>query len=505
MFVLLSSTGHTAARMFHSPIYIYSDAELASSDAMVSGDGTEANPYVISGWEVYGFTGPGISIQGTTSYLIIRDVHVNSTSDGELNPAIYLYDVSNVRIEESLLNSTCNGVVVSDSDNVTISNVDIVSYTGWGVDVSYSEDISVMDSYFMGSNGIQCVEASEVVASSNHMDWVEMGIVLNGADNSTVQDNDFWDCGTALSLTTVSTSRITGNSANNSDWGIVMCWVFHCNVSGNVFHEMEATGMWSYGGSHNNTIFSNVISNCSATGMIAVSTVDCTVTYNTFRNNSDDFWAVSGGVWLQDCSRMLLHHNGFYDNVPVHAYDEGTGNRWNDSYPVGGNYWDDYAGPDDNQGPSQETSGSDGIGDYPYEFDVDNRDEYPLVDALNTNTRPSATFTVTPDKADTGEEFSVDATGCSDEQDSADDLRVRWDWDGDGTWDTTFSTDKTTTHVFLLPGNYTIRMEVLDTGGLSNITSEAVEVTGTAIPEFTSLVVPVFAVAALFLVMRRRR
>jgi hypothetical protein len=160
---------------------------------------------------------------------------------------------------------------------------------------------------------------------------------------------------------------------------------------------------------------------------------------------------------------------------------------------------------DDKTGPDQDVNGSDGFGDTPYWFDPDTNDSYPLVDALNTNTRPVATFTITPGIADAGDEFSVDASGCSDAEDPLGDLQVRWDWDGDGTWDTSYSTDKTGTHAYLVPGNYTVRMEVMDTGGLTNVSSEDVEVWGTVIPEFTSLVVPVLAVMALFLVVSRRR
>lgn len=505
MFVLMSSTAPSAARTYHSPIYIVGDSGFVGNDA-VTGSGTLSDPYVISGYEIFSFTGPGILVQSTSAHLVIRDVHVNSTADGLLNPAIHLQDVSNVTIEGSLLNDTENGIIIAESDNVTISCVDIVDYSRWGVDVSYSRDISVMDSYLAGSDGILGSVVSEVVLTSNEICLASTGVMLTEVDNATVQDNSLWGCSTAMYLSTADTCRLVGNSANNSDYGLIMCWVYHSNISGNVIHEMAGTGIWSYDGSNNNTVFSNIISNCSTTGMVAEATMDCTVTYNVFRNNSDDFWMCSGGVWLRGCEGLLLHHNSFYDNVPLHAYDEGTDNRWNESYPIGGNYWDDYVGEDACSGPDQDVEGDpDGIGDTSYWLDGDTSDYYPLVDALNTNSRPVAAFTVTPMTGATGEEFSFDASSCADEEDLEEDLQVRWDWDGDGNWDTSFSTDKTVTHAYLLPGNYTIRMEVLDTGGLSDVTSATVEVTGTPIPEFTSLLVPVSMVMALFIIARRRR
>jgi hypothetical protein len=46
-------------------------------------------------------------------------------------------------------------------------------------------------------------------------------------------------------------------------------------------------------------------------------------------------------------------------------------------YPIGGNYWNDYAGPDVKKGPNQNQSGSDGIIDIPYSG-VSPVDWYPL-------------------------------------------------------------------------------------------------------------------------------
>ena len=56
-----------------------------------------------------------------------------------------------------------------------------------------------------------------------------------------------------------------------------------------------------------------------------------------------------------------------------HAFVGGlsTGNVWDDGYPSGGNYWDNYTGVDSNH---------DGIGDTPYIIDADNVDNYPLME-----------------------------------------------------------------------------------------------------------------------------
>lgn len=120
------------------------------------------------------------------------------------------------------------------------------------------------------------------------------------------------------------------------------------------------------------------------------------------------------------------------------------------------------------------------------------------------NTVPTATFTVDPLSGNTGATFSFDASDSSDSETSSASIEARWDWDGDGLWDTSWSTDKTATHVFLLPGWYNVALEVRDANGLSSTATLGVEVTGEPIPEFQNLLLPVLALVAVFVVMRWR-
>jgi parallel beta-helix repeat protein len=73
----------------------------------------------------------------------------------------------------------------------------------------------------------------------------------------------------------------------------------------------------------------------------------------------------------------LLFHNNFISNINQTSSDMSP-NVWDDGYPSGGNYWNNYNRTDLYYGPQQNQPGSDGIGDTRYTIDVNNADHYPL-------------------------------------------------------------------------------------------------------------------------------
>jgi PKD repeat protein len=76
-----------------------------------------------------------------------------------------------------------------------------------------------------------------------------------------------------------------------------------------------------------------------------------------------------------------------------------------------------------------------------------------------TNTSPTAAFNVTMVQ---GMIASVDASSSSDAEDLPEDLRVRWDWNNDGTYDTDWVNVKTAQHTYTTAGEYTIKLQVKD-------------------------------------------
>jgi len=78
---------------------------------------------------------------------------------------------------------------------------------------------------------------------------------------------------------------------------------------------------------------------------------------------------------------------------------------------------------------------------------------------------PVATFSVTPDVGPFTTVFIYNATETHNEGEAADNLKVRWDWDGDGIFDTEFSKNKIRSHKYEQAGEFNVHMEVMNSMG----------------------------------------
>jgi len=94
------------------------------------------------------------------------------------------------------------------------------------------------------------------------------------------------------------------------------------------------------------------------------------------------------------------------------------------------------------------------------------------------NFAPTASFTVTPNSGTTETLFSFDASASTDPEDSASQLQFRWDFDGDGGWDSDWLSYKTIDVRYLNEGEYTAFLEVKDSKGSTGQTSRTIIVGG---------------------------
>ena len=172
------------------------------------------------------------------------------------------------------------------------------------------------------------------------------------------------------------------------------------------------------------------------------------------------FWRNLYGIIAYGLNNTI-YHNNFINNAE-NARDYGN-NTWYAEYPVGGNYWDDYAGNDLYSGESQNESGSDGIGDIPYEF-YGSIDKYPLMDFWNQSAQPPnkppvAAFKFYPQSPFSNENV-IFIEMCYDENGKMDIINYTW-YFGDGS----ISYEKNPVHKYSKPGKYNVTLTVRDKAG----------------------------------------
>ncbi len=101
---------------------------------------------------------------------------------------------------------------------------------------------------------------------------------------------------------------------------------------------------------------------------------------------------------------------------------------------------------------------------------------------------PAASFTTDPASPTVGRTVSFDASATSDDDTAAASIEVRWDFDGDGTFDTSWSATRTATHAYAAEGSYVVRLEARDKNGIVGSTTKTFAVGAAAALPRDSLV-----------------
>lgn len=463
-----------------------------------------------------------------------------------------------IRVSNTQINDTRSGIEMAFVSDAVVESC-IVSNNSIGVDLRYSFNVTINNSVASHNDGVglSCAFSESILIQNNSISENAYGVVLACSTNISLIANSFtadgvyiWgddipqfnshqittdnsvngrplyyikdSIGSAIEgiavgqliLVNCTDLEISHLEINDADWGIQLAFtnnisISNCTIRGNI------VGVSLYSSKIMRLENSRVLLNTEA-GIGSDHSDNTTISHNLFSGNemgiylyfSNDFSVSNNnirdseyGVFLGwGCTRVQTFHCNFINNS-MHAYDgSGTVNAWDDGYPSGGNYWDNYTGNDLNSGPGQNIPGTDGIGDTPFGIDWNSADRYPIVNIINQ--LPVARFNVTPSVGDTGTTFIVDASSSFDFEDQIESIVVRWDFNDDGIWETEWTTEKTAQWQYSEPGIHTIRLEVRDSQGLTDNATKEIEVTG-MIPEFSSVVVPITLMMLLVILITR--
>lgn len=156
---------------------------------------------------------------------------------------------------------------------------------------------------------------------------------------------------------------ILRNSFSWNGWGFYSFLTSNNTIIGNRVHNNNEHGIYLDETSH--SIVSDNLITHNQFGLDLGYSENNTIVQNSIRSNIEEGLRVHFGY------NNTIYHNNFENNTKQVGTTIGH-NIWDDGYPSGGNYWDDYNGTD---------ADGDGIGDNPYLIpDTEDQDMYPLME-----------------------------------------------------------------------------------------------------------------------------
>jgi len=259
-------------------------------------------------------------------------------------------------------------------------------------------------------------------------------------------------------------NQILNNTISSNHIGLY-CSESDCNeITGNEISLNDEDGIYIVS-SNNNTILDNAISE-NWYGIRMWDSNNNNVCENTICQI--DYYGIS----LSQSSNINQIYNNNMVNNSYQCWDE-CDNAWNDTYPWGGNYWNDFN--EDSEGAYD--NDSDGIVDSPYIIPGDgNRDFYPLKYPWGEH-NPVANFTYYANNRTFDASLSYDRDG--------DIVFYGWDFN-----DGTTGQGKKVVHAYDVSATFDVTLTTKDEDGHQTSITKRIEVIGNNPPDAPNIYGP---------------
>jgi nitrous oxidase accessory protein NosD len=275
--------------------------------------------------------------------------------------AFSMYPEDDVAIRVAAPNVTLSGFTIKDCPvAIAIANYYVEPYPS-GCRI-------VSNNIVNNSEGIR-PQRNDVLISGNNITRNKAGITGSSTENvfitgNNITDNQYYGINIGMSRNVT----VCGNNISSNAGGINLIYYGPYDVYGNDITQ-NGWGIRFAEGCQNATVYGNNITQNGVGvvllifpngGDVAVSGVGNTVFGNLFVGNSEQV--------IKDETDFILNRS-WSMGTDIVLWDNGAL----------GNYWDDYAGLDEN---------GDEIGDTPYIIDENNQDNYPSVNPLDVSAIP---------------------------------------------------------------------------------------------------------------------
>jgi parallel beta-helix repeat protein len=414
---------------------------------------------------------------GTVVTINADYVNINGFTIQNSELHVYAIDVKSdhSNISDNIFDKNGYGINTFKTDNHNIIGNIFYNHRWDCIHTDYSNNNIIIGNKFIrtGHPGIVSIDGNFNIISDNYFYFTTRALQVFNSEYIIINNNTFIrdTFNDAFTLFKTNYSTITNNSIFSWAFGLMIRESHHNIISGNYITDCYYDGIrfgyysWDLLCSYN-VIKDNIIThNCNGININDQSNNNSIYCNNISLNDY--------GINIKYPSSIIdnnFFHNNFYNGV--NAFDGGS-NIWNISYPSGGNYWSDYTGDDNNRGPNQDASGSDGIGDTALNISggAGNKDFYPLMYPWGEQ-RPVANYTYFEELG--GYIFNASLSY------DRDGVIVSFEWDfGDGTTDS----GMVVSHAYNASGEYDIILTVTDDEGYQGNLTETIDVVKNYPPE----------------------
>ncbi len=285
------------------------------------------------------------NVRGVSMYYSDENI-IDSNIFFNCSRGVYTYGSSNNNIKENNMLDTLDSIYISNSERIIVSNNTMV-------------DGGVMLAGNMLNNW-----NSHKIDTTNMVNGYPL-YYLKNQSGGVISQNAGQIILANCSDISVKDQYILRNTA-----GVILAYSNQNNLS-NIKVIESSWGIYMINSDSNYILWNNLSNNIN--GLYMMNSRSNNIYRNTLYNNTR-------GSYMISSNDNLFFHNNFINNTRQVYELYNSVNRWNTSYPMGGNYWSDYEGEDDRSGYDQNSSGPDGLGDTPYEVRTDRMDMYPLIE-----------------------------------------------------------------------------------------------------------------------------
>lgn len=298
----------------HEPINIIGDAALTAYCEGNGTDGSWNNPHVVKNYIIDANGGDGISISNTQLFLRIQNCTIfNATNT--LCQGIKLSNCDNVTIFNNTITNAYFGVGINNSKNCSVLE-NTINDTGRGIQIeNFSHNNTLRGNYILGAvYGICTSESSDLIINNNQISGcASRAIWLFDSTNIALQANVMIGSGPHITLLNAGIEGASSHLLDTSN-----------TVDGKpVYYYANQTGLTTPQFSNAGAIILANCSECTIAGMtIDGSTTAITLLYG--KNNtisSNQFRRqLNAGLFLQNSSDTKILNNNILNGRQIGIY-----------------------------------------------------------------------------------------------------------------------------------------------------------------------------------------